>query len=183
MSQIGQNQIGQNQIRQNQGQTNQNQNQNGRIDLVSSGTALFLQDQIKLDDKTNYYNTIKYSLEPSLLSKTFLSYENRIIIQNGIKAGVYKLSNQKYIIDKQDDDVLNSIMTGIYLQYALNKEDNIKQQVEDLNKMVIQYCVPKVFGEVKGYMQYKFDASTLVVPLTNPMSTYNSKELVLNNFF
>jgi hypothetical protein len=49
--------------------------------------------------------------------------------------------------------------------------------------MVIDYCVPKVFGEVKGYMQYKFDASTLVVPLTNPVSTYNSKELVLNNFF
>jgi len=158
-------------------------NVNGRIDLMNSGTPLFLQDQIKLDDKTNFYNTIKYSLEPSLLSKTFLSYENRIIIQNGIKAGVYKLSNNQYIIDKQDDDVLNSIMTGIYLQYALNQCDNIKKQVEDLNKIVIDYCVPKVFGEVKGYMQYKFDASTLVVPLMNPESTYNSKELVLNNFF
>ena len=156
---------------------------NGRINLMNSGTPLFLQDQIKLDDKTNYYNTIKYSLEPSLLSKTFLSYENRIIIQNGIKAGVYKLSNNQYIIDKQDDDVLNSIMTGIYLQYALNQCDNIKKQVEDLNKIVIEYCVPKVFGEIKGYMQYKFDASNLVVPLMNPVSTYNSKELVLNNFF
>jgi hypothetical protein len=156
---------------------------NGRIDLMTSGTPLFLQDQIKLDDKTNYYNTIKYSLEPCLLSKTFLSYENRIIIQNGIKAGVYKLSNKQYIIDKQDDDVLNSIMTGIYLQYALNQCDNIKKQVEDLNKLVIEYCVPKVFGEIKGYMQYKFDASTLVMPLMNPVSTYNSKELVLNNFF
>jgi hypothetical protein len=168
---------------------NQNQNEkinekiNGRIDLTNSGTPLFLQDQIKLDDKTNYYNTIKYSLEPSLLSKTFLSYENRIIIQNGIKAGVYRLSNKKYIIDKQDDDVLNSIMTGIYLHYALNKSDNIKQQVEDLNKLVINYCVPKVYGEIKGYMQYKFDASTLNVPMSNPISTYNSKELVLNNFF
>ena len=161
---------------------NKNEN-NGRINLMHSGTPLFLQDQIKLDDKTNYYNTIKYSLEPSILSKTFLSYENRIIIQNGIKAGVYKLSNDQYIIDKQDDDVLNSIMTGIYLQYALNQCDNIKKQVEDLNKIVIDYCVPKVFGEVKGYMQYKFDASTLVVPLMNPVSTYNSKELVLNNFF
>ena len=158
-------------------------NGKGRIDLMSSGTALFLQDQIKLDDKTNYYNTIKYSLEPSLLSKTFLSYENRIIIQNAIKAGVYKLSNQQYIIDKQDDDVLNSIMTGIYLQYALNKPENIKKQIEDLNQLVINYCVPKVFGEVKGYMQYKFDASTLVVPIMKPVSTYNSKELVLNNFF
>ena len=156
---------------------------NGRIDLINSGTPLFLQDQIKLDDKTNYYNTIKYSLEPSTLSKTFLSYENRNIIQNAIKAGVYNLSNQQYIIDRQDDDVLNSVMTGIYLQYSLNKPDNIKQQIEDLNKMVINYCVPKVYGELKGYLQYKFDASTLVVPLKNPVSTYNSKELVLNNFF
>ena len=158
-------------------------NGKGRIDLMSSGTALFLQDQIKLDDKTNYYNTIKYSLEPSVLSKTFLSYENRTIIQNGIKAGVYMLSNKKYIIDKQDDDVLNSIMSGIYLQYALNKDDNIKKQIEDLNQIVIEYCVPKVFGELKGYIQYKYDASTLVVPIMKPVSTYNSKELVLNNFF
>jgi hypothetical protein len=60
------------------------------------------------------------------LSKAFLSYENRNIIQNGIKAGVYKLSNQQYIIDRQDDDVLNSVMNGIYVQYSLNKPDNIK---------------------------------------------------------
>lgn len=156
---------------------------NGRIDLMNSGTPLFLQDQIKLDDKTNYYNTIKYSLEASPLSIAFLSYENRKIIQNAIKAGVYKLSNEKYIIDKQDDDVLNSIMTGIYLQYSLNKPNNITKQIEDLNKIVIEYCVPKVYGEVIGYMQYKYDASTLVVPLTHPTNTYNSKELVLNNFF
>jgi hypothetical protein len=156
---------------------------NGRIDLMNSGTPLFLQDQIKLDDKTNYYNTIKYSLEASPVSIAFLSYENRKIIQNAIKAGVYKLSKEKYIIDKQDDDVLNSIMSGIYLQYSLNKPNNITKQIEDLNKIVIEYCVPKVYGEVIGYMQYKYDASTLVVPLTHPTNTYNSKELVLNNFF
>jgi hypothetical protein len=163
-------------------QLSQNEN-NGRINLMESGTPLFLQDKNKIDDKTNFYNTIKYSLEPCLLSKAFLSYENRIIIQNGIKAGVYNLSNKKYIIDKQDDDVLNSIMSEIYLKYALNHSDNITKQIEDLNKIVINYCVPKVFGEVKGYMQYKFDASTLVVPIIRPVSTYNSKELVLNNFF
>ena len=65
----------------------------------------------------------------------------------------------------------------------MTNNDNIKKQIEDLNKMVINYCVPKVFGEVKGYMQYKFDASTLVVPIMKPVSTYVSKELVLNNFF
>jgi hypothetical protein len=163
-----------------------NPNENGRIDLINTniqnGTPFFLQDQNKIDDKTNYFNTIQYTIEPSKLSISFLSYENRIIIQNAIKAGVYKLSNQKYIIDRQSDDTLNAIMSGIYLQYSKNNGD-IKTQIQELNNMVVDYCVPKIFGELKGYMQYKVDASTLVVPMVNPVSTYNSKELVLNNFF
>ena len=159
---------------------------NGRIDLINSGnsgTPFFLQDKIKVEDKTNYYNTIKYTLQPTNLSKLYFSYENRNIIQNGIKAGVYKISNNKYIIDKQDNDVFNSIMSAIFLQYSLHQENDVTQQISDLNKMVIDYCVPKIYGEIKGYIQYKYDASNLVVPLINPISTYNSKELVLNNFF
>jgi len=155
--------------------------QNGRIDLIN-GTALFLQDQNKTNDKSNYFNTIQYTIEPSKLSVAFLSYENRIIIQNAIKAGVYTLSNKKYIIDRQNDDTLNAIMTGIYLQYSKNSGD-IKQQIQELNQIVIDYCVPKIYSELKGYLQYKVDASTLAVPMINPVSTYNSKELVLNNFF
>ena len=46
--------------------------QNGRIDLIN-GTALFLQDQNKINDKSNYFNTIQYTIEPSKLSVTFLS--------------------------------------------------------------------------------------------------------------
>jgi hypothetical protein len=165
---------------------NQNPNENGRINLINSnsqnGTPFFLQDKNKIDDKTNYFNTIQYTIEPSKLSILFLSYENRIIIQNAIKAGVYKLSNQKYIIDRQSDDTLNAIMSGIYLQYSKNNGD-IKTQIEELNNIVIDYCVPKIYSELKSYIQYKVDASTLVVPMINPVSTYNSKELVLNNFF
>ena len=158
---------------------------NGRIDLMNNtgGTPLFLQDQIALDDKTNYYSTIKYTLQPSNLSKLFLSYQNINIIQNGIKAGVYKISNKKYIIDRQDNDALSSIMSAIFLQYSLHQPDNITCQIADLNQMVIDYCVPKIYGEAKGYAQYKYDASTLIQPLPNPINTYNNKELELKHFF
>jgi hypothetical protein len=158
---------------------------NGRIDLTNEtyGTPLFLQDKIVTDDKTNYYTTIKHTLQPTNLSQLFLSYQNINIIQNGIKAGVYRMSNKKYIIDRQSNDVLNSIMSSIFLEFSLHQPDNITKQIEDLNKIVIDYCVPKIYGEIKGYIQYKYDASTLVVPLENPLSTYNNKELVLKNFF
>ena len=156
---------------------------NGRIDLTTSGTPLFLQDKIATDDKTNYYTTIKHTLQPSNLSQLFLSHQNINIIQNGIKAGVYIISKKKYIIDRQSNDVLNSIMSSVFLEYSLHQPDNLTQQITDLNKIVIDYCVPKIYGEIKGYLQYKYDASTLVVPLANPLSTYNNKELVLKHFF
>ena len=75
---------------------------------------------------------------------------------------------------------MHEYLTGLEAELKSLKP---KKGIEDLNKIVIEYCVPKVYGEVIGYMQYKFDASTLVVPLTRPVNTYNSKELVLNNFF
>ena len=159
-------------------------NGKGRIDLMSSGTALFLQDQIKLDDKTNYYNTIKYSLEPSLLSKAFLSYENRIIIQNGIKAGVYKLSNGQYTIGPQDCDSLKIIMRSVFLQHSANQEHNISKQISDLNKIVCNYCIQQVYSEAQGYMKYINDVSTLVVPIAHPvMSSNNDKQLELKKWF
>lgn len=164
---------------------NENNEINGRIDLTNDtyGTPLFLQDKIARDDKTNYYTTIKHTLQPSNLSNLFLSHQNINIIQNGIKAGVYNLSDKKYIIDRQSNDTLNSIMSSIFLEYSLHQPDNLTKQIQDLNTIVIDYCVPKIYGEIKGYLQYKYDASTLVVPLDKPISTYNNKELVLKNFF
>jgi hypothetical protein len=109
--------------------------------------------------------------------------KNVRIIQNGIRAGVYKMSNEKYIIDTQNHDSLNVIMRAIYLQNSLNMPDNVTEQIENLNKIVIQYCVPRIFGEVQGYVKYKEDASTLAVPLDKPMSVYTDKTLELKRFF
>ena len=93
---------------------------NGRLNLLNSGTALFLQDKIKVDDKSHYTNALRYTLENSRLSDAFFSYQNRTIIQNSIRAEIYKLSNNKYIIDTQDPDQLFIIMKGVFLQNSDN---------------------------------------------------------------
>ena len=105
------------------------------------------------------------------------------IVQNAIRANVYKMSNKKYLIDEQNVDILNIIMRSIYLQNSLNQPDNLTKQIKDLNKIVVDYCVPRVYSEVEGYIKYKIDASTLVVPLSNPISVYTPKTLELNKFF
>jgi hypothetical protein len=156
-------------------------NGNGRINF-EGGTPFFLQDKIVKDSRTTYDN-LKYSQQNTVVSNLFFSVKNVQIIQNGIRAGVYKMSNEEYIIDTQNPDALNVIMRAIYLQNSLNLPDNVTGQIEDLNQIVIQYCVPRIFGEVKGYIKYKEDASTLAVPLDKPMSVYIDKTVELKRFF
>jgi hypothetical protein len=156
----------------------------GRIDLLTAGgTPFFLQDKIPNNERTNYANTMKYSQQNTTLSTLFLSQENVKIIENAIKAGVYQVSNKKHVIDRQDRDTLYIIMRAIYLQYSLNQPDNITKQIEDMNERVVMYCVPRIYGEIQGYMRYKQDASTLVVPLENPSYYHIDKTLELKNFF
>ena len=153
----------------------------GRVDF-QGGTPFFLQDKIVKDSRTTYDN-LKYAQQNTLVSNLFFSTKNVTILQNAIRAGIYKISNEKYIIDNQDGDTLNVVMRAIYLQNSLNLPDNVTKQIEDLNKIVVQYCIPRIYSEVQGYVRYKEDASTLVVPLDKPISVYTDKTLELKSFF
>lgn len=155
---------------------------NGRIDFKENGTPFFLQDKIVKDNRTMYDN-LKYTQQNTAVSNLFFSVKNVQIIQNALRAGVYQISQQKYIIDEQNKDVLNVIMRAMFLQHSINQPDNLTNQIIDLNKIVVDYCVPKIYSEVEGYIMYKKDASTLAVPLDKPMCEYTDKTLELNKFF
>ena len=155
---------------------------NGRIDFKENGTPFFLQDKIVKDNRTMYDN-LKYTQQNTAVSNLFFSVKNVQIIQNALRAGVYQISQQKYIIDEQNKDVLNVIMRAMFLQHSINQPDNLTNQIVDLNKIVVDYCVPKIYSEVEGYIMYKKDASTLAVPLDKPMCEYTDKTLELNKFF
>jgi hypothetical protein len=106
------------------------------------------------------------------------------ILQNGIRAGVYNKSNQQYVVGEQNLDELQIIMRGLFLQYAKNQPTGIAQQINDLNKIVLDYAINQVWGEAEGYMKYKRDASTMWVPLTMPILSYtNDKQLELKKWF
>ena len=159
---------------------------NGRLNLAEEGgTSTFLQDKIPVDSQTNHTNIMGVEdWEKTTLSCTYFSKENIKIIQNGIRAGVYEMSKQQYIIDNQDVEILNTIMRSIFLQYSSNLEKNIAEQIAALNKLVIDYCVPKLYVEARSYLIYKKDVSTLVIPMSNPTyANHNDKTLHLKHFF
>jgi len=124
----------------------------------------------------NWYNTV--------LSDAFFSAKNIQMLQNGIRVGVYQRSNGQYVIGEQSNDELKIIMRSIFLQNAKNQPTGIASQISELNRLVLQYCVPHLFVEADGYMKYKNDVSTLVMPLARPILSYtNDKQLELKPWF
>ena len=145
---------------------------NGRVNIMdapSTNVIFDMHERISIKNKTTEYRgALTGELETNVLSQVFFSAENIQIIQNGLRAGVYKMSNNQFVIAPQNIDNLKIIMRSIYLQYAQHYPDNIKEQVERLNRLVLDYAVPSVYNEAVGYMKYREDQSTLVVPLELP---------------
>ena len=171
-------------------QNNQILNQstyNGRVNIVESPSAEMqfkMQERIAVKNKTSEYrDALAGEIESNMLATVYFSAENIQIVQNGLRAGVYKMSGDKYIIAPQNIDTLKVIMRSIFLQYAEYDMNNIKKEVARLNKLVLDYAVPSVYNEAVGYMKYCEDQSTLVVPLELPrQSDREYKQLELKQW-
>jgi hypothetical protein len=159
---------------------------NGRIDIKSPNTSALFQmyDKIPANQCVTFRNATEGLWDETNMSQTFFSKENIQIIQNGIREGVYKISNNQYLVGQQDCDVLKVIMRSIYLQHSANQPNNITQQIIELNKMVLDYCIKQVYSEAQSYMKYLDDASTLVVPIAHPVMANNTdRELEFKTWF
>lgn len=160
---------------------------NGRIDIMGPNI-----DQFQLFDNpsrkvgaTSYVDAMNGNWDDSYLSKAFFSSQNYQIIQNGIRAAVYKMSNGQFNIAPQDETNLKIIMRSIFLQFATNQPTHITEQIQELNQLVINDCAPKIMGEAQAYMKYKQDVSTLALPQDRPKYVNNKgdKQLELKRWF
>ena len=148
-------------------------NENGRVNILGPNieSKFSMMDKIPLNSNTSYLDSLTGVFERSKLSDTFFSNKNIIILQNGIRKGVYDKSDGNILIDYQSSDELAVIMRSIYLQCSQNQSLNISQQIETLNKKVLDYCINNVYNEAVAYLNYKRDASEMYKPLPNPIHT------------
>lgn len=161
---------------------------NGRVNIIEpeSPDAVFkMQERLAVKNKaTEYREALGGTWEQNVLAQVYFSEGNIKIIQNGLRAGVYKMSDNKFVIAEQNIDTLKIIMRSIYLQYAEHYPNDITGQVERLNKLVLDYAVPTVYGEAVGYMKYRLDQSTLVMPMQIPQHHDREyKQLELKKWF
>lgn len=147
---------------------------NGRVNIIehSDPDVVFkMQERIALKNKvTSYQSALAGNdWEENILSSVFFSAGNIQILQNGLRAGVYKMSKNKIVVPPQNQDQLKIIMRSTYLQYAEHLPNNITEQVERLNKIVWDFAISQVYNEAVGYVNYMRDQSTLVMPMDRPV--------------
>lgn len=147
---------------------------NGRVNIAEPQdptTKFRMQEKIASKNKaSNYFDALTGNLEWNVLAQVYFSEANIQILQNGLRAGVHKMSDGKITVPPQNIDTLKIIMRSIYLQYANHYPTQIKEQVAALNRQVLDYAIPSVYNEAIGYLKYTQDQSTLAVPLELPLN-------------
>lgn len=144
---------------------------NNRVGLLleNKGYNLFQEDKLK--DDTTRRHAFMGTVDKTLLNQVFMSNENLDLIQSRIQYEVYQASKGKYKIGRQNDLQLQIIMRSIYFQYGKNRLDHIREQVQELNNLVVQDAVPKILSQVEQHIDYLRDASQLYIPISQPVST------------
>lgn len=150
---------------------------NGRINLngpvENNHSADMIQSTLQ-QNFTNYDDALNGNIKVSNLSRAYFSSQNIRIIQNGIRAGVFKASNGMYNVGYQDETILKIIMRNIFLEYAKHVSNKETEEIKMLNGIVLDYCIKNVYNEAISYVKFKNDLSTLNVPGDLPQYT-NSK--------
>ncbi len=148
---------------------------NGKINIMGPNTStLFsMMDKIPINTNTNYQNVLAGNLQRSPLSDTYFSKQNIQLIQNRLRQGVYDKSQRRIVVDEQPEDQIVTVMRSMYLQYSKNLDTNIQMQVNELNNLVLNFCINNVFNEAVAYLKYREDASTMHIPIMHPI--YSNK--------
>lgn len=114
-----------------------------------------------------------HSVEENLLNQLFLSVENIEHVQQRIRYEIYKASNGEHIIGKQSEVELVLIMRSIYLTYGKNLPTHLREQIKELNDLVLLEVVPRILSEIQGDLRYLYDASIQPMPLALPQNMSN----------
>lgn len=152
------------------------------LDYPDVKAHLSLQSRIPVSQCSSLQNPSEGIWDNTPLSIAFFSSANISIIQNALRRGVYMMSNRQYIIANQDCDTLKIIMRSIFLQFSRNLPTNICEQIEQLNKQVLNYCIPQVYQETRGYLTYLANIDKPPTPMALPIYTdHLNKSLVMRS--
>ena len=117
-------------------------------------------------------NILSGILEETLLSKYFFGVENILNLQKMMR--YYFFKQYQVIIDDQSNNILLTIMRGIFLKYSNSGAttiSEIKTEIQKLNSLVTEYNLQKIYSNYEMHNKYMNDIENLPEPLSLPMVT------------
>ena len=132
----------------------------------------------------NKFNNLTGKFTKNNLTNAYFSDANIDYLQNEMITRIYKLTNGIKIPNLSEDELL-IIMRSIYLQYGKNNSKNIPEQVEELNKKILNYSVDNIFSNIKQRQKYIKDITSQRSVLDKPEYVHikGEKTLKPNHFF
>ena len=115
------------------------------------------------------------------LKSLFFCKDNIIIIQNAIRYKVWKQSNQQFMIGNQSLTELEIVMRSVYMQYSKNRNDNLTEQIDNLNKIVVNDCIKVIISNIKQYVNYKKNIDKTPQLMEHPVNVSNAGSKTLKN--
>ncbi len=124
----------------------------------------------------NFYNNSKI-YDYNILKNKLKSKENIDYLQNEMIKNVYNNTNNKIIIPKQNELHLLSIIEDTYDNDCKYLNDNIDEQINELNKLIINKCLNAIKIELKSYFKYLEDSNKPYTNLDRPQNVKNNRIL------
>lgn len=121
-----------------------------------------------MNNNENYYYIIKdYAIED--VGKLFFSKSNVDNIQKAIKNIILKYLNVE-LTQNQNTESLLMIMRYVYLQDGRFLKYNITEQVNTLNKKLLNIIIPDIITGVKQQLEYNKYINNPINPIDRPFS-------------
>ena len=143
--------------------------QNRRVVNISEKPTEWFQLFDNNEPNKDFTNQALYGIQNcSPLSKAFFSKANVELVQDMIRYNVYIKSDKKYIIGPQSNIELEVIMRSIYLQNSRNLPFKIREQIKELNSMVVHNSTPRILSSLSQYLGFLYRVENLPTPIELP---------------
>jgi hypothetical protein len=107
----------------------------------------------------------------SQLNYLYFHEKNIKSIQNKIRYTIWKMSKNQFVISDQKQDDLFIIMRSVFLKYSRNLPTNIKEQINELNEIVVDSIAQKLLTNVKSHVKYLEDINSPYKIMERPRNT------------
>lgn len=113
-----------------------------------------------MDNQNDYHdghNSHDSHDTPDILSEIFFDPKNIELIQKQLIMEVFRKSNGEYWIEKQSEIDLLVLMRKIFSAHARHLPHKIKEQVRELDDLVVTDAVPGIMSQIYAQFGYLAD--------------------------